>query len=206
MTITHQLRRPLLAGVAILVLTLGACNGTASPPVATTDPSASASPAAPGSPGAAEPDPGGSDPSGTQPGGGGGSAGDPGTGVGGGGGGQIDPGAGEPKIVTPLPGRLNPRPVAPTAIRASVDGRHVLVKLIWYGGVEPCSVLDSVKVERSGNDIALTPFEGASDQTAICIEIAMLKATIVDLGELEPGTYRIASPGSEAAPVQITID
>jgi hypothetical protein len=72
--------------------------------------------------------------------------------------------------------------------------------------VEPCSVLDSVRVERSGTDIALTPVEGSSDPNAICIEVALLKATIVDLGDLEPGTYRISSPGSDAPPVVITID
>ena len=141
--------------------------------------------------------------------GGGGSAGDPGTGVGivpplnpa-----PVDPGAGQPKLVIPQPGRVNPHPVVPIAVQASVDGRHVLVKLTWYGGVEPCYVLDSVRIERSGTDIALTPIEGSSDPNAICIEIALLKATIVDLGELEPGTYRILSPGSDALPVEITID
>ena len=95
---------------------------------------------------------------------------------------------------------------APIALRTSVDGRHVLVKITWYGGVDPCSVLDSVRIERSGMDISLTPFEGSSDPSAICIEIAVLKATIVDLGELEPGTWRIASPGSDAPPVVVTID
>jgi len=100
---------------------------------------------------------------------------------------------------------LNPHPVAPTALQASVDGRHVLVKVTWYGGVEPCSVLDSVVVKTEGNDISITPIEGASDLDAMCIEIAMLKATIVDLGDLEPGSYRIASPGSEATPIEITI-
>jgi hypothetical protein len=118
----------------------------------------------------------------------------------------IDPGAGQPMLVRLQPGRANPHPVVPIAVQASVDGRHVLVKLTWYGGVEPCSVLDSVRVERSGTDIALTPVEGSSDPNAICIEIALLKATIVDLGELEPGTYRILSPGSDAPPVEITID
>jgi len=106
----------------------------------------------------------------------------------------------------PLPGRANPHPVVPVALQTSVDGRHVLVKVSWYGGVEPCSVLDSVRIERSGAEIAITPVEGSSDPTAICIEIAMLKATIVDLGELGPGTYRISSPGSDVPPVVVTLD
>jgi hypothetical protein len=193
---TTTARRALLAIALTTALGLSGCGGAATP---------SASPSA-APPSALPP---GSSPAAAAPGepGGGGSSGNPGTGFGvvpvdpt-----PVDPAAGQPVLVRPLPGRLNPHPVAPTAIRASVDGRHVLVKLTWYGGVEPCSVLDSVKVERSGDQIALTPFEGASDGSAICIEIAMLKATIVDLGELEPGTYRISSPGSEAPPVEITI-
>ena len=54
--------------------------------------------------------------------------------------------------------------------------------------------------------VALTPFEGASNLNVACIDIALLKATIVDLGDLDPGTYRILSPGSEAPPVEIAID
>lgn len=142
------------------------------------------------------------------PGRGGGSAGNPGSGV------QsgpvvpspVDPGAGQPTLVTPIAGRADPRPVSPIALQASVDGRHVRVKVSWYGGVAPCSVLDSVAVERSGSEIAITPLEGSSDLKAMCVELAMLKATIVDLGELEPGIYRISSPRSAAPPVEITID
>jgi len=138
---------------------------------------------------------------------GGGASGEPGTGLGGTPADPTpaDPAAGQPALVTPVPGRVDPHPVVPTALQASVDGRRVLVKVTWYGGVEPCSVLDSVVVKRDGNDISITPVEGSSDKDAICIEIAMLKATIVDLGELEPGTYRIASPGSDIAPIEITI-
>ena len=174
---------------------LGACSGAAAPSTArSADPPA---PPAPSSPPANAIDPTG-----------GGTGGNPGTGVGSGPVDPlpIDPGAGQPQLVRPLPGRANPHPVSPTALQASVDGRHVLVKITWYGGVDPCSVLDSVRVERSGTDIALTPIEGSSDLNAMCIEMAVLKATIVDLGELEPGTWRISSPGSEAPPVVLTID
>jgi len=117
----------------------------------------------------------------------------------------VDPAAGEPAIVMPKAGQKNTHPVAPISLRASVNGRHVLVKVSWWSGVEPCNVLDSVRVERSGTGIALTIIEGSSDLDAMCIEIAQLKATIVDLGDLEPGTYTISAPNSEAPPVQITI-
>jgi hypothetical protein len=116
-----------------------------------------------------------------------------------------DPGTGQAQLVRPRPGQKDPHPVAPTKLEASVDGHHVLVKVSWYGGVEPCSVLDSVKVERTGSDIAITPFEGIGDPGAICIEIAILKATIVDLGDLDVGAYRIVAPSADIAPLEITI-
>jgi hypothetical protein len=116
-----------------------------------------------------------------------------------------DPGGGEPTIVIPKAGQKNPHPVSPTSLQASVDGRHVLVKVSWWSGVEPCSVLDSVRVDRSGSDIAITIIEGASDLDVACIEIAQLKATIVDLGDLEPDIYTISAPNSEAPPIQLTV-
>ncbi len=117
----------------------------------------------------------------------------------------VDPGAGQPTLVVPVPGRQNPHPVAPTLLQASIDGRHVLVKISWYGGVAPCSVLDSVQVARGQGTVALTVIEGSSDLTAICPDLAMLKATIVDLGELEPGSWTISATNSDAAPIQLTI-
>jgi hypothetical protein len=118
----------------------------------------------------------------------------------------VQPGAGQPALVSPEPGRQNPHPVAPTLLQASVDGRHVLVKISWYGGVAPCSVLDSVRVARSQGAIELTVIEGSSDLSAVCPDLAMLKATIVDLGELEPGPWTISATGSDAAPIDLTIE
>jgi hypothetical protein len=180
--------RPFLLAGLVVILTLGACTGAAAPASSST-PSPSPSPSVPASPS-----------------GGGGSAGDPGTGIGGPvDPGPVDPGVGQPTLVIARPGQLNPRPLPAATLDATVDGRRVLVKATWWSGVEPCNVLDSVKVERSGSDIAITIIEGTGDQNAICIEIAMHKATIVDLGELEPGTYTITSPGGEAPPVTITV-
>lgn len=193
MTTLPRATRTLLAMAITTGLVVGACSGTAAPP-------ASASPQ-PSAPPASQPAP--SDPGGS------GSAGDPGSGVGvdlptfpt-----PVDPGAGQPQLVVPKPGQANIHPVAPTILQASVNGRRVAVKVTYYSGVEPCSILDSVKVERSGTDIAISLFDGNGPGDVMCIEIAVLKATIVDLGELEPGTYRIASPGSEAPPIEITVD
>ncbi|HUQ77469.1 MAG TPA: hypothetical protein VM427_01185 [Patescibacteria group bacterium] len=188
MTTSHRMHRPLLVLAIAAGMTVGACT-SAGAPAASDPPPSHRTPAA-------------SDP------GGGGTGGDPGTGIGidlpinql-----PIDPGTGQPILVVPRPGQANIRAISPIALQASVDGRRVLVKLTWYSGVEPCNVLDSIEISRSGTDIAITPFEGTGNANAMCIEIAVLKATIVDLGELEPGTYRIGSPGSTASPLEITV-
>ena len=114
-------------------------------------------------------------------------------------------GSGSDNIVIPKPGTIDPHPVAVEKIEPSVDGRHVTVKLTWTSGVAPCYVLDEVIVNRDGNDIALTVVEGAGEKGAICIEIAEQKATIVDLGELEPGDYTISATDSDVPPVMITV-
>jgi hypothetical protein len=122
----------------------------------------------------------------------------------------VDPndptGGGAAKLVRPQPGPGDPHPVSPVKLETSVDGRHVLVKVSWYSGIEPCTVLDSVRVERAGSDIAITPIEGIGDRTVACIDIAVLKATIVDLGELDAGAWRIVAPTGDAAPIDLTLD
>jgi hypothetical protein len=184
---TTRARRALPAFLGAVLL-LAACSSAAAPPGGSSGPDASSAPSVP---------------AGT----GGGSPGDPGTGVGGPAGPTpVDPGAGQPALQVAKPGRLNPHPVSPQSLQASVDGRHVLVKVAWYGGIPPCSVLDSVNVERSDRTIALTVIEGADAADAICAEIAMLKATIVDLGDLEPGTWTITAPTGDAQPITVVID
>lgn len=177
----------LIALIAATSLAAIACSGGAAAPSAE-PPSRSAPPSASADPG------------------GGGSSGDPGTGVGGV---PVDPAPvdpGQARLVVPVAGQLDPHPVAITLLEPSVDGRRVIVKASWYSGVEPCNVLDSVKVDQGGNEFVLTVIEGTGDPNAMCIEIAEYKATIVDLGELEPGEYTIrASEGSEAEPVTVTV-
>ena len=188
--------RPVVLGL-LAVLLLGACGSAAAPfsspppvdasPSATppTDPGGSTGGGAPGNPGQTDP---------TAPIGG---IVNPT---------PVDPGFGQPKLVIPRPGQLNPRPVGAASLEPAVSGNHVLVKVTWWSGVEPCNVLDSVKVERSGTAITIQLIEGTGDAHAICIEIAEQKATIVDLGELEPGTYTISAGGKgDATPVTITV-
>jgi hypothetical protein len=142
--------------------------------------------------------------------GGGGSSGGPGGGDTGTGVSPSDPGSGDQgqgqaMIVLPKPGQLKPHPVGMTLLEAAVDGRRVTVKVSWYSGVEPCYVLDSVRVDEGANEFVLTVIEGTSDPNAACIEIAMYKATIVDLGELEPGEYTIRASQGEAPPITVTV-
>ena len=124
----------------------------------------------------------------------------------GGGGDPGNPGAGDARVVFPRPGTLNPKLVGIAELEAEVDGRQVIVKASWWSGVEPCNVLDSVGVEREGTTFTIGLREGTGDPNAMCIEIAELKATLVDLGELEPGTYTIQAAGEgEAEPITVTV-
>lgn len=114
-----------------------------------------------------------------------------------------------PSIEVPVPGQQKPVPVNVWKIEPAVNGRHVTVLLSWWSGVAPCSVLDSVEVIRDGTTISLTPREGSDPKAAggqvACPAIAMLRGTIVDLGDLEPGTWTLA-PKGDLAPVAITIE
>ena len=148
---------------------------------------------------------------------------DPGTGQGSGGGGVVgggsggggipgpagvDPGTGmKPSIETPMPGRLQPRPVNVWAMTPTVDGGHVTVLLEWWSGPAPCLVLDSVRIVRDGTSFSVTPMEGAdpaSGGQVACPAIAMLRGTVVDLGILAPGTYILATHG-DLAPQELTV-
>jgi hypothetical protein len=187
--------RPCLL-IATVSLAIAACSSAAAPtqpasasssaPAATT-PSTTPSQPATTDPSAGPDDPvtGPSDP---------GAGGLPGSGIGDGG-----------KLVIPHPGTANPHPVAVESIVTNVDGRHLTAKLSWTSGVEPCYVLDSVVVSKDGTTIDLTVVEGSTDPTAMCIEIAQTKSTIVDLGELEPGTWTIAATNSRIPPVTVTV-
>ena len=118
--------------------------------------------------------------------------------------GIVDPGMGEPQIVSPVPGLVDIRDVGASALTAAVNGRQVTVRVAWTSGVEPCYALAGVDVVRDGDAFTLTVREGSADPGAACIEIAVFKATDVDLGELEPGTYTISAFG-DAAPIEVTV-
>ena len=119
-----------------------------------------------------------------------------------------DPGAApDPsgRIVVPQPGQLDVHPVAAESLAATVAGRRVVLTVTWTSGVEPCYVLDSIVVQRGDHTFAITLREGHGPGDAVCIEIAETKRAMVDLGEVEPGTWTITDTEGGAAPIAITI-
>ena len=190
--------RPSLRTLALalpLTLCIAAC-GTAAPTASPAGPTARPTPTAVPDNGASA-NPGGN--TGGVGGGGGGS--DPGTG-----GGIVfpippvpgdDPLLGDATLVVPRPGTVNPHPVNVQLVRATVQDGHVIVEARWMSGVEECYPTDSVEVaiDDQAKTIALRVLEGSAGGDVMCIEIAVLKATAVDLGELAAGTWTISAEG-----------
>jgi ABC-type transport system substrate-binding protein len=171
-----------LAGLLAIAALVAACSSSAAASVAPTDPGApSASPSA-------EPSatdgviPGPDDPVSGVP-------GKP----------HVDPGPGGATLVTPKPGQLDVHPVSLDSISASVDGRHVVLTAFWTSGVEPCTVLDTIVVARGDGTFTITLREGRGPGDVVCIDLAQLKATHIDLGDLEPGSYTVADGGGGTA-------
>ena len=185
----HTLRR--LAGPLVLVLLVAACTGSAAPsdgaasggPPVTASPASSATPAPSALPSAS------ADPNGAV-----------GTGVP-----PASADLGNPPPMQPKPGQLDVHPVKMDSLQSMTDGRRAVITASWTSGVEPCYVLDHVVVERGPGSFTITLFEGHGPGDTICIEIAQLKNTQIDLGELEPGTYTIADGAGGAAPIQVTV-
>lgn len=179
--------RSTLAVGLILSLALAGCASSAAPSATPSSPPTQPPPTAvPG---------GGSDgPSSAEP------------GVIGGGGGGIAPAPGQPRIVQPKPGTtVDPNPVSIETLEAQIDGRGVVILATWTSGVEPCYTLDTVTVDQAGNEFTISMTEGSADADAMCIEIAEQHATGVDLGELEPGDYRVVAKDGTAEPIEFTV-
>jgi hypothetical protein len=92
-----------------------------------------------------------------------------------------DPGGGA-MLVTPQGDAQN---VIPGAWRRVKVVDEDTLKVFFWGGVEPCSVLDSVDVSYFGDQVALTLFHGTGSNSAdkVCPELAVLKVVEVDLTE-----------------------
>jgi hypothetical protein len=108
-------------------------------------------------------------------------------------------------LVVPKPGQLDVHPIAADAFSARVDGRHVVLTIAYTSGVEPCSILDTIIVERGEGTFAVTLREGHGPGDQVCIMIARMMQTQVDLGELQPGTYTITDTMRGADPIQVVV-
>ena len=119
-----------------------------------------------------------------------------------------EPGGPDPvgQIVVPKPGQMNLRAIPAELLTATVEGRRVVVTITFTTGVEPCYVLDSIVVQRGDHTFAITLRQGSAPPgDTVCIEIAEIKRTVVDLGELAPGTYTISDTERGAAPIDVTV-
>jgi hypothetical protein len=84
--------------------------------------------------------------------------------------------------VEPRPGTDNPRPSAFTKVK-ELDEQSL--RVFFYQGVAPCSVLDRVEVEYGTETIGITLFVGSqpTDEDVACIELAVYNYVDVDLDE-----------------------
>jgi hypothetical protein len=124
-----------------------------------------------------------------------------------GGGASIDPGIGAgAKPVLPKPGQaINIHPIAAEQLAARVDGDRIIVKAVWYSGVEPCTILDSILVSKGEGTYTITLQEGSSPQEIACMAIAELHVTEFDIPNVPAGTWTIRDSGGLAAPVEVTV-
>jgi hypothetical protein len=168
---------PAIAGLIAIALVLAACSsGAASSTSPSAPPSADAPVSAPPSDGS-----------------GGGASADPNFGVG-------------AKSIVPKPGQaINIHPIAAEQLAARVEGNKIIVKALWTSGVEPCTILDSIVVNKGNGTYTITLQEGSSPQEIACIAIAEQHVTEFEIPDVAPGTWTIADSGGLAQPVQVTV-
>ena len=116
-------------------------------------------------------------------------------------GGGVDPILGQPTFVTPTAGLIDQHPINVQLIRGSGDSMGATAELRWWSGVAPCNALDSVEIEKDDDarTIKLTVIEGSGRGDVACIDLAQLKATVVDLGVLAAGSWTISAEGDAPA-------
>lgn len=112
---------------------------------------------------------------------------------------------GSDALVVPKPGQLEVHPIPADSFAASVDGRRVVVIVTYTSGVEPCSILDTIIVQRGEGSFAITLREGHGPGNQVCIMIARVMRTGVDLGKLDPGTYTITDATGGAGPIRVVV-
>jgi hypothetical protein len=179
MDATHRSAR-LAAGLFSIVVVVAACAGgtaTSAPPSGTgSEPPDAPVTAPPSDPSVAPSDPSGEPPIGAKP-------------------------------VRPKPGQaVNVHAVAADGLAARVDGNTIVVRATWTSGVEPCTILDSIAVDRGEGTYTVTLREGNSPQEIACIAIAEQHVTEFEIPDVAAGTWRIVDSGGMAPPVEVTVD
>jgi hypothetical protein len=89
--------------------------------------------------------------------------------------------AASPTPVTPVGNTLGTHKTKWISATPSADGRSL--RLVWWSGVEPCTVLDRVEVAESTDKVVVTLYEGQDRRhpDAVCIAMAIQKTTTVTL-------------------------
>lgn len=110
------------------------------------------------------------------------------------------------KPVVPKPGQaINIHPVPADDLRARVDGNKIIVTAVWTSGVEPCTILDSIVVDKGEGTYTVTLREGNSPQEIACIAIAEQHITEFEIPDVAAGDWTISDSGGIATPVAVTV-
>ncbi|WP_433352297.1 hypothetical protein ACQP25_04290 [Microtetraspora malaysiensis] len=87
--------------------------------------------------------------------------------------------AGPPAPVKPRGGTVDPHKVRWTSAKPIRNGRYL--RVTWWSGVEPCTMLDRVRVKETRGKVTVTLYEGRGKDAQMCVMIAVQKSTIVRL-------------------------
>jgi hypothetical protein len=91
------------------------------------------------------------------------------------------------------------------SLTARVDGSSIHVAAVWTSGVEPCTILDSIVVDKGDGMYTVTLREGNSPQEIACIAIAEQHVTEFEIPDVAAGTWQIVDSGGVAMPVEVTV-
>jgi hypothetical protein len=110
------------------------------------------------------------------------------------------------KPIVPKPGQaVDVHPIAAERLAARVDGNKIIVSAIWTSGVEPCTILDSIVVDKGEGTYTITLQEGNSPEDIACIAIAEQHITEFEIPDVAAGTWKIVDSGGIATPVEVTV-
>ena len=110
------------------------------------------------------------------------------------------------KPVVPKPGQaINIHPVPADDLKARVDGNTIIVTVVWTTGVEPCTILDSIVVDKGDGTYRVTLREGNSPQEIACVALAEQHITEFEIPDVAPGDWTITDSGGVATPVAVTV-